>query len=169
MKDIKNSQKNTVSEFDVFSEDEKEVFNSFFENLKLSKQMRREFYEWLPEIAYAEKCTIIDILKDSTLKKIRDSEKLNGPQKLAKFRDLLYNRRYPELSKVKDEWQKLVRDINMHKSRVKFKSDPYFEKSEIELNLVAESVEELKTILKDLLKVEDEKWEKIIDPFRGVK
>ncbi len=169
MSDIKNFQKNIVDEFEIFSVDEKDFFNSFFENLKLSKQMKREFSEWLPEIAYAEKCTIVDVLKSSSLADIRDSDKLNGPQKLAKLREQLYNRRYPELSKIKEDWLKLIREVNLHKSRVQFRSDPYFEKSEIELKITAESTMELKTILNDLLKIEDDKWNKIIDPFEGVK
>lgn len=169
MSDIKNSQKNTVNVFDIFSKEEIDTFETFFENLKLSKQMRREFGEWLPEIAHAEKCGIIDVLQNEDLYSVINSDKLNAPQKLGKLRDILYNMRYPELSKVKSDWMELSRKINPDKSKIQFKSDPYFEKSEVELKITASSVIELKELLQKLLNVEDEKWNKIIDPFKGIK
>lgn len=168
MSDIRDSQKNTDNKSEAFSDPDKIEFDNFFKNLKLSKQMNREFEEWLPEIAYAEKCDVVSILKSSDLDKIKNSAKLNGPQKLSKIREILYSRRYPELSKIKNEWIGLSKQINPDKDRVQFKSDPYFEKSEIELKITAGSSIQLKKILNSLLDVDDEKWDKIIDPFKGV-
>lgn len=168
MKDIKDSQKNINKELEVFKEDEKSLFQSFFEGLKLSHQMRRELIEWLPEIAYAEKCSVVDILGSEDLESVKNSKKLNNPQKLSKIREILYNRRYPELSQIKREWVDLTRSISPDKNRVQFKADPYFEKSEIELKLTAGNTKELKSLLEKLLDVDDKTWDKVIDPFKGV-
>ena len=148
------------------SKSDSEIFDNFFKNIKLSKQYRQEFVEWLPEISYRENLTISDILNAEKISEIITSEKMNGPQKLSHIRYELYKMRFPELSKIQTEWENLTRKINPDRKKIKFIADRFFEKSEIELSIKANSTEEMVEKLKLLIDIDSSKWDKIIDPFR---
>jgi nitrogen regulatory protein PII len=151
---------------DDLTENELELFEKYFSKVKLSKQYRHEFSNWLPEISYRNNTTISEILNSENLKTIINSEKMNGPQKLSHIRDELYKMRFPELTKIQNEWESLTRKVNPDRKKIKFIADRYFEKAEIELSIKANSTEEILEKLKQLSNIKPENWNKIIDPFR---
>ncbi len=150
--------------FDAILEEDRKGVIDFLGKLSLSKQQERELLEWFPEIAFREKIMIQTILSENSIDEIISSEKLNGPQKIAKLRKLLYFRRFPLLSEMEERWKKESRRLNPNSKKVKFASAPFFETNQLSLNITLHSSQEARELFKKLAAIKEEEWKSLIYP-----
>ena len=147
-----------------FSESDCGAVLQYLSRFSFSRQMQRELLEWLPELAFRNKCSIKQILEHEDLRNIMENGKLNDPQRVRKIRDILFALRFPHLVVAKKRWDKIVREVNPDHSRVHFQSSEAFEKNNLEIRISISSPEQASTILHQLCSISSEKWEQLIYP-----
>jgi len=145
---------------------DRKTIDDFLNAHRFTNQTRRELSEWLPEIAYRENVSADGIINGEEIQAILNSEKLNNPQKLQKIRDELYRRRFPEYSKLQEQWKKAAASANPFPSKVRFIPSPGFEKKRVEVRLTIESAEEAREVLSALSQIERSVWDGLLYPRR---
>jgi hypothetical protein len=155
-------------EINHLSETDAGTLLNLFSTLQFSRQMQRELAEWLPEIAFIKKISLIDLLASLPFASILSDKKLNNPQKIAKIHDLAHDLRFPLYSATKKMWTEQARQINPDPSKVTFQASPYFEKDSLEIRIKAEDAEEIQRIIQKLGSVDLVKWQELIDPTASI-
>jgi hypothetical protein len=148
----------------ILSQSDQNSCLRFFNQLAFSRQMQREFIEWLPEIACRHKITVQDFLSSHEFINVCDNKKLNEPQKIRKIRDLLFEKRFPNLTAAKQAWNKLAQQNNPDTSRVHFQPSEAFEKNRLEIKVSITDSAQAAEIFKKLSLICDENWKKLINP-----
>lgn len=154
-----------ASDFCRFSQDERALFLHTFDGLQLSLQTQREFFEWLPEIAYTSQRNISQLLTDSSINTIITSAVLSAPQKIEKIREHLFTLRYPTFSATKEQWRAITAKVNPAPGVVAFIPDQAFEKDRLEVRLTVTSADQACSITKALAAISAQTWKKLIAPF----
>ncbi|MBN1128546.1 MAG: hypothetical protein JXA71_06145 [Chitinispirillaceae bacterium] len=137
---------------------------TLFSSLAFSRQMQRELVEWLHEIAFFSKSGISEILASQELSGALAHPTLNAPQKIARFHELVYARRFPLYSKTKKAWIEQAHEVNPNPARVSFRAGPFFEKNDLEIRIRAGSAIDAKESLEKLALIPASSWQKLIDP-----
>jgi len=143
---------------------DKAIIDDFLNAHRFTNQTRRELAEWLPEIAYRENISAGAVINGENIQAILKNEKLNNPQKFQKIRDELYRMRFPEYSKMQEQWKKTAASANPAPSKVRFIPSPAFEKKRVEVRLTIESAKEAKEILNALAQIEPRVWDELLYP-----
>lgn len=153
-----------IEYMNVLSPSDRVGFVRTFKDIKLSHQTKREFLEWLPEIAYNEKCSVVDILNRDGIVDILSNEALNIPQKVKQLRNLLYREKFPLLSKVEEQWRKKTLSLNPDSSCLSFIPNAFFEKDQIQLKISITNSQNAKSLFMELANISHEDWKYLIHP-----
>jgi hypothetical protein len=145
-------------------DDDSEAILRFFSENAFSRQMQRELIEWIPEMAFRQKCTVYEVIDSEMISRIRDNTKLNGPQKIQKIRDTVFEKRFPNLARAKEVWQNLSRISNPDPGKIVFQSSEAFEKNRLEVKITLTNSSQAATIFNKLLLISPETWDKLIYP-----
>jgi hypothetical protein len=137
---------------------------SLFGRYAFSRQMQRELLDWLPELAFREKSTIVDVINSEPVASVENDEKCNNPQKIQRLRQVLFDRRFPNLSRAKKRWSQQAAKLNPAPSRVTFKPSEAFEKNRLEMRITVTDGTEATAIFSRLSEVSSGEWEKLIYP-----
>jgi hypothetical protein len=146
------------------------AFLEVFKDVGLSLQTQREFLEWLPEIAFATKTTIADILRSSDIQKIMNDKILNSPQKIEAIRTRLHACKFPLYDATLTKWKKLAAATsrsaleNEPSSKVVFVSSPAFEMNKLEIRITINHAPAAKEIFQKLSEVPQTTWSRLIYP-----
>lgn len=154
-----------VRDFLLLSPHDREVFIDVFGAYKLSMQTQREFLTWLIETASSENTGIESVLNEISLQDVLQDESLNAPQRIERVRNMLYARRFPELSKTEKSWKMATRAVNPDPAKIFFEHYPYFEKDRLTVKVCIENPKEAKDFFTQLSQITQDIWNKIICPF----
>ncbi|MBN1309093.1 MAG: hypothetical protein JXA18_14310 [Chitinispirillaceae bacterium] len=153
-----------ASEVNRLGPPNQEAVIAFFRRYPFSRQMQRELLDWLPELAFREKRTLPELFASSWLREIEQSEKLNGPQKIDRLRNAVFNRRFPTVARAKEVWNGLAAKLNPDRRRVTFKPSEAFEKNQLALSISIASADQAKQIFNSLAALPEEQWDRLIYP-----
>lgn len=137
---------------------------SLFARYGFSRQMQRELLDWLPELAFREKCRVADVLASAPVAAVENDGRYNAPQKITHLRQVLFDRRFPNLSKAKKRWKRQVVKLNPAPARVTFTPSEAFEKNRLEMRITVTSGTEASDIFSKLSAVSPDEWERLIYP-----
>lgn len=135
-----------------------------FRTIPFSRQMQRELVEWLHEIAFTERTTMIELLASEKFSRIPAETRLNQPQKAAKFHETAHDSRFPLYARAKKLWSENVRKINPDPVSVSFQSSPFFEKRGLEVRIKLKNAESAVELMKNLALIKPDEWRQLIDP-----
>jgi hypothetical protein len=147
------------------------AFLETFREMLLSQQTQREFLEWLPEIASAQKTTVEEILHSENIQKTIADKTLNGPQKIESIRAVLFSKKFPHYSETLKRWKKLASALtktvlkNEPSSQVVFIPSPGFEKNNLELRISIAHAKAAGEIFSRLSEIPTDMWGKLIYPI----
>jgi hypothetical protein len=153
-----------VSELKFFSEEDTNAVLQLFTRFPFTRQMQRELLEWLPELVYRSKKSIIELIELEYVKKTIEDRKLNDPQKIKKIRDHYYELRFPTLIRAKKAWNTLASTLNPAPSNVIFSPSEAFEKNMLEVKIRITEAQQGIDTLKKLSEISTEDWESLIYP-----
>jgi hypothetical protein len=159
-----------VPEFCLLSSADQSAFLAFFSGLLLSQQTQREMLEWLPELAYAQECTVAELLAGEPVQAIVNNAGLNGPQKIETLRNYMYMQKYPLFSEALKTWKKTaaatVKTVlkNEPSSQIVFVPSPAFEKNRLEIRISVAHAKAAREIFGKLADVPDSTWSELIYP-----
>ena len=114
-----------------------------FDQLKVGLNKQRELILLLDEIALREDTNIESLLKEKQLREITDNAELDRAQKRKIIRVYLNQRRFPTLSKTKNEFEKLVKELKLGNS-IKLTPPKDFEGSTYTLKVNFHNLAELR-------------------------
>lgn len=84
------------------------VFLDLILNLRLGKNRQKEFWGLLLDVARIKGISVFDLLQLKDLSDIVTDEKLTPPQKADRFKEYLWQNRYPRYSQVKQQYENLL-------------------------------------------------------------
>jgi hypothetical protein len=154
-----------AADFRLLSEKDRNNFLEIFKGLGLSLQTEREFIQWMPEIACAQKSSVKDFSGFKEIETIINDTTLNAPQKIQKISSLLRSLRFPRFDNAGKNWDKLAREVNPDASKVNFIASPFFEKNRLEVRLVFSRSQEVLETLKKLSAIPETAWSRLINPL----
>ena len=160
-----------VADLGLLKQDDQRAFLNAFSFLRLSQQAQREFLQWLPEIAFAKTTSISDLLGSKEIENIRNSELMNGPQKIEAIRNLLFAWNFPQFSEASKNWKKLAASIaasmvkNQSENRLEFIPSQAFEKNKLEIHISVSQAQGAREIFKLLAEVSTQTWSQLIYPI----
>jgi hypothetical protein len=155
---------NVIPELLLLDQNDQNSILKFFSLLQFSRSSQRELIEWVPEIAFRDKTTVPLVINSAEIMEIIANSSTNQPQKMQKIRDLLYRRRFPTLTKLKDQWIDLARKTNPDPSRIQLIPSEAFEKNRLEIKITISSADEILSIFEKLKNIPSDLWKKLIYP-----
>lgn len=155
-----------VSDLNSMSTADRDAFLNLFSKVSFSRQQQRELIEWLPEIAFTEKCSVQALLGQISITEILENGSVNQPQKAQKIRDQIFKKRFPNLVELKQRWSGLVNKVNPDPARIHFNVSEFFEKNRLEVKLSLNEAQKATELFAKLGSICEETWEKLIYPTK---
>ena len=132
----------TALELGQYKPHEGRVLSNLFRDLQLSLNKQREVLGFLTDIAGRDGESITRILQNQQIVSIMQSHDLDRHQKVQQLRKYLRRRRYPELSRMEEQYATMVKTLGLGPG---FRLTPprYFEGTDYTLSIVFRSQHEL--------------------------
>lgn len=153
-----------AADIDRLDPRERTAMLSFISTLSFSRQMQKEIIEWIPELAFRERVSIVDLLNAEWIVTILKNDRMNAPQKIDKLRLSIYEHRFPTIARAKKAWIETVAKINSLPQNIQFKPSEAFEKNRLELKITVSSAEEAHHIFTMLEEIPVTTWDQLIYP-----
>ena len=139
---------NTISlavalELEMFERDEGVAFANLFNDLKLSLNKQREVINRIKEIAIREDVSVLSLLETGRIREIVKNKDMDRALKVNKIRLYLRQRRFPEISKAEEYFEKKIKELKLG-SDIKLSPPKNFEAPDYSLNLQFASMEQLR-------------------------
>jgi len=120
--------------------------------IKLNNNHLREIVELVEEISGRDGFSAREIISGPKIQAAMINQKLNGPQKLDRIKDILLEQRYPTAVKAKkafaDEIRRLKLDV-----KIKITPTPFFEDNLLAVEFKYRQPDELREIIRSLEKL----------------
>ncbi len=143
---------------------DRKAFVRLANRLSFTKQMQREILDWLPELAFRNKCPMSELIDSPWMSEILANEKFNAPQKIERVRAAIFERRFPTLARAKKKWSEKAAMLNPDPSHVLFKPSEAFERNRLELRINLTSAGQAQSILSGLARIDADDWNRLIYP-----
>ncbi|MBL7195346.1 MAG: ParB N-terminal domain-containing protein [Desulfobacterales bacterium] len=129
-------------ELGMLEQDAAILLVNLFHEFKLSLNKQKEIIILIKEIAFRENISIMEALRKCDFPDILNREDLDRTQKTQKIRAYLKQRRFPEITRAKREFENNVKELKLGKG-IKLIPPADFEGSNYMLNLRFNSIKEL--------------------------
>ena len=129
-------------ELGMLEQDVAILLANIFHEFKLSLNKQKEIITLIKEIAFRENISIMEALGKCDFPDILNREDIDRTQKTQKIRDYLKQRRFPEITKAKREFENNVKQLKLGIG-IKLIPPTDFEGSTYMLNLRFNSIKEL--------------------------
>lgn len=149
------------------SENRHAVF-TLLSNLKLGVNKTKELLTYLDEIALRDQCSISRIVEEECIQEILRHEKYSDPQKTNRIRRVLKEKRYPELTRLEQEYQQRIKQLRVP-SGVQIQTNRFFEDDDLSVTFRIHSPEQLHTIAEELQELSRKpEFSKLLDLIQGI-
>ena len=140
-----------------FSKKDRLALFDFLVQLKPSVSKQNEIIELVFEISKRENISVKNVIRAGEIDTIFSNKKLSVIQKLERVREYLKKRRYPQLTKLEEEFESLKKSIGISQD-MKFYPPAFFEGNNYEMYLSFSKISQLKkqiTILNKMIDSEE--------------
>ena len=144
-----------------FSPEEQKVLYETIYGLKLGENKLRQCLEMAEEICQRDEISFQRLFISEPFNYLNKNEKLNITERTELFRKALRDRRYPELTRQQDKFQKERKRLFLPPS-VSLEPPEFFEGNKLKLTLRFRSPEELRAILDKLETASDSETLKVL-------
>ncbi len=154
----------TVPLFAALAQRQRHVIIDTFASFKLSLQIQRELLQWLPEIAYAHRCSVATLCNNRAVIAVCHDDTLNAPQKIARIKAHFHSLRYPRLDRAQQQWNRTAAQYTPDTSRVRFTHPPAFEKDGCTVTVTLRSGDDAPALFARLAEIERGVWNELVSP-----
>ena len=140
-----------------FSKKDRLALFDFLVQLKPSVSKQNEIIELVFEISKRENIAVNAVIKAGEIDTIFSNQKFSIPQKLERVREYLKKRRFPQLTKLEEEFESFKKSIGVSQD-MKFYPPAFFEGNNYEIHLSFSKISQLKkqiTILHKMIESEE--------------
>ena len=135
----------------------------FLIQLKPSVSKQNEIIELVFEISKRENIAVNAVIKAGEIDTIFSNQKFSIPQKLERVREYLKKRRYPQLTKLEEDFESFKKSIGISQD-MKFYPPAFFEGNNYEIHLSFSKISQLKKQITILHKmIDSEKLKNVIE------
>ena len=121
------------------------ALTKIFTRLKIGLNRQRELMMLLDEIAHRENCTIGNLLNEDAIQQVLDDHNLDRVQKRRQIQEYLRQRRFPAISRTKEEFKKQIKKLRLG-NQISLTPPKDFEGSNYTLKLAFSSLSELEEL-----------------------
>jgi ParB family chromosome partitioning protein len=121
------------------------ALTKIFTRLKIGLNRQRQLIMLLNEIAHRENSTIGDLLKEHVIQQVLDDHNLDHAQKRRQIQEYLKQRRFPAISRMKNEFKKQIKKLQLG-NQISLTPPKDFEGSHYTLKLTFSSLSELEEL-----------------------
>ena len=107
-------------------------FLSIIATLRLGKNKQREFWQLLKDIARIKSLDIEQLINLKTVRDILDNEKITAAQKAERFKQILWEWRYPSYSNIQHHFETLLKEAKLPPD-IHLRPTPYFEREDFHI------------------------------------
>ncbi|MBF0234400.1 MAG: ParB N-terminal domain-containing protein [Desulfamplus sp.] len=143
-----------------------EVFVQLFSKIKTSLSKQKEIITNIHEIAARENISISELMESEELKNILNSSENDENRKGNLLRSALFNRRYPNLSKAKEQFTEKMKDLHSQgslRSDIKLEPPVDFEGKDYTVSFKVSNLKEFRDKIENLKAVSETHY--VIFPF----
>jgi ParB/RepB/Spo0J family partition protein len=126
---------------------EQDFFIQLVSTYQMGRNKQRELFEFLGELRALNGCEVFSVWDRSGAKAIHEDQRLSPQDQLAGIKSALRSLRYPRLSEHEKRFQKLRKSLKLP-SGVKLDVPRYFEGSQIEIKMGADSPAKLREMVR---------------------
>lgn len=108
------------------TDEDRQASSRLLNEIRPGKNKRRQIIQWLDEIRRRDLVSVEEILRSETISDILFSDKLSTPQKEKGVREEIKAVRYPNLTALREEQQKLLGNLKL-KAKTRLIPPPDFE------------------------------------------
>ncbi|NQU63087.1 MAG: hypothetical protein HQ517_02220 [SAR324 cluster bacterium] len=143
------------------SKSDLKTLSTLFKQMRLKGKKLTSMLQLIDELGRGYNLHLSEILKDSELEAIRTNYPTH--QRYRQIKSHLLTLRFPELNKLKIDWNSTVKKIGLDRV-VEIGHDPYFEEDQLKFVFSARTAIELKKQLKQVLnKADNSELEQLFD------
>jgi hypothetical protein len=117
-------------------------FCEYFSLVKFSKNQQIQFVEFINDLSHIESKTVMQLLDDPQLVRVRDSDPMNAPQKAKALIKLLRARRLPHLVQAEKGFRGMVEKLALP-THYRITPPPFFEGPDYHLDITFEDGRDL--------------------------
>ena len=140
------------------------ALSEFMAALNVSLTRQKEILDYIETICQRDGVTIVDLLTEADIKQMIVDDKLDGPQKSNRIRDLLKKRCYPKLTFFETHYQKAIKNVAFNQG-VSFSPPPQFEGRNFSLRIDFSTGSELRQKVQDIDRlIESAGFQDLISP-----
>ncbi|HPG40771.1 MAG TPA: ParB/RepB/Spo0J family partition protein [bacterium] len=143
-----------LAELGHASQTDRDAFADIFQALRPGKNNQREYWALCRDIARMENCTIAELVNRQTFTMILSDKVLSPAQKGERFKQTLWEMRYPRYMQVKSRFQNLIKKAKLPPD-IQIIPAPYFDDNVLTLSLVCKNAQDYKEKLELLQAVAD--------------
>ncbi|MBF0230831.1 MAG: ParB N-terminal domain-containing protein [Desulfamplus sp.] len=146
-----------------------EAFEALFSKIKASLSKQKEIITTIHEIAARDSLSIIDVIESDELKQILDNSENDENRKGNLIRSALFNRRYPNLSKAKEQFTQKIKKLHSQgnlRSDIKLEPPVDFEGQDYTVSFKASNLKEFRDKIENLKVVSETHY--VILPFSSM-
>src|SRR3989339_120087 len=137
-------------EISKFSPSERQVLFRLGRDLKLGINKMREIIRYLEEISLRDGTPLVSLLTAEEVQRVLAQERMTIPQKGEKLRQIVKEKRYPQLSKLEKTFSEGLKKLRLPPD-LKLTPPPFFEGDKLTLKAQFNSPEALKDLALTLL------------------
>lgn len=126
-----------------FSESERSLLLSVFENMHLTVRMQELFISSIQDVLKVRTCSMEDLFDEWSVDVLYSDDEMHPKQKGRKLLDRVHRSLYPHLEQDRESFAALSDELGL-KGGIQCTPDPFFEKDGIRFEFTASSVEEFR-------------------------
>jgi len=131
---------------------DRELLWFLFQTLRLGKNRQREFLVLLADVCRLEDISLAQLTELEEVASILKNESWTPSQKADHLKEWLWSKRYPEYTKIKNEFNHILSDARLP-ANITIKASPFFESDEFVANISFRSETEFEYALTTLKKI----------------
>ena len=132
-----------------FSSDDLPTLMELAEKMKTGGNKWKTMLQLMDEICRIRNIKAVEFLEKQDCRSLLENRGLQGPVLYRQFKQLLDHHRNPELSQLRDQFERLSKGLKLPQG-VQMENDDFFEKEELLLKIKASSSMELLSQLEQL-------------------
>jgi ParB/RepB/Spo0J family partition protein len=132
-----------------FSQEDQDHLSVVIPMLKLNENTLKEVLAFLEEVMRRDRISLLSLLDRTNVLAIVRNDGLSRPQRTQRVRKALWAERYPMLSRMEEEFERLKRELHLSPG-ISFHHAPYFEEEGIRVSFRFVDSKKLREIVEKL-------------------
>ena len=148
--------RSNIRKLSALTSDDRIALLTLISSLKLGENHLREMLTFAEEISKRDRVKIRDIVHRPEIQNILSQKEFTPSQRTERIKKVLKDLRYPRMHEMEERFEKKRKDLDLP-SNVFVRHQPFFEGKGLKIEFQFETVEQYRSIVSSLFKLQDKK------------